>query len=149
MNEFTVGVVSGLVTTLIVFVVQVGHIKILRPWLEELLYRDLKIEGRWLVEYPQAPGFTEAVELRRHGHRVTGSVTVTDGPDKGRLYVVDGTFKNLILTLSFSGHDETRLDRGTYTLQTQNNGQHFLGYSAYYQDDKNAITALQCKWHRG
>ena len=148
MNEFSIGVISGLVTSLIVFLFQIGYVQILRPWLEEVLYRDLKIEGRWLVEYPEGEEFTEAIELKRQGHRVTGSVTVTGGPDLGRVYAVDGTFKNLILTLSFAGQDATRLDRGTYTLQTKSNGQHLQGYSTFYQDDENTIVCMKCNWRR-
>ena len=52
MNEFAVGIVSGLVTSLIIFVLQLGYIRVIHPWFEELVYRDLKIEGRWLGEYP-------------------------------------------------------------------------------------------------
>lgn len=148
MNEFNIGVISGLVTSLIVFVFQVGYIKAFQPWLEELLYRDLKIEGRWLVKYPEGKNFTEAVELKRRGHHVAGSVTVTGGPDQGRVYMVNGTFKNLILTLSFAGQDATRLDRGTYTLQARDNGQLLRGYSAFYQDTDNAIVSMECNWIR-
>lgn len=149
MNEFIIGVTSGLVTSLIVFVLQLYYFRVLLPWFEELLYRDLKIEGRWLVEYPEGKEFTEAIELNRQGHRVTGTVTVTGGPDRGRVYAFEGTFKNLILTLSFAGRDGTRLDRGTYTLQAKNNGQHLQGYSTFYQDDDNTIVCMECNWRRG
>jgi len=149
METVVLGVVSGLVATAIVFVVQVGYAKVLKPWIEEILYRDLKIEGRWLATYPQAEGSTEVIELIRQGHTITGLVTVTGGPDKGQVYALSGTFKNLILTASFSGKDEARLDRGCFTLQTKNNGQHLVGYSTYYQDDENEIASLECRWERG
>ena len=149
MNEFGIGITSGIITSFIVFLLQMGYSRVLLPWFEELLYRDLKIEGRWLVTYPEAEDFTEAIELSRNGHAVSGSVTVTGGPDVGRVYLVNGTFKNLILTLSFAGQDTTRLDRGTYTVQTKNNGQHLQGYSTFYQDDENGIACMECDWKRG
>lgn len=148
MEELSIGVISGLVASLIIFIFQLGYVRIFRPWFEEFLYRDLKIEGRWHVEFTSASDFSEVVELKRQGHRVSGTVTVTQGPDQGRIYIIDGSFKNLILTLSFSGQDETRLDRGTYTLQVHNNGQHLDGYSAFYQDEENKITCLECIWKR-
>ena len=146
MNELSIGVVAGLVASLIVFAFQVGYVKVLRPWIEEMLYRDVEIEGSWLLGYPENEDFTEAVELKRRGHRVTGVVTVTGGADKGRVYILEGSFKNLILTVSFSGQDASRLDRGTYTLQATNNAQHLHGYSTYYQDDENCIACLKCNW---
>lgn len=149
METLLPGVISGLLATAIVFVIQVVYVKVLRPWVEEFLYRDLKVEGRWLVTYPENEEFAEAVELSRNGHDVSGTVTVTGGPDKGRVYLLNGTFKNLILTASFAGKDETRLDRGCFTLQVKNNGQHMQGFSNYYQDDENEIACLECRWERG
>jgi hypothetical protein len=148
MSDITIGIVSGLVTSVIIFFAQVIYFKALQPWLEELLYRDLRVEGRWLVEYPEAKEFTEAVELKRQGHRVNGTIVVTGGPDHGRVYIVVGTFKNLILTLSFAGQDATRLDRGTYTVKTTKNGQNLLGFSTFYQDDEDAIICMKCNWTR-
>jgi hypothetical protein len=148
MNEFSIGVVSGLVASLIIFVLQLGYLRVFRPWLEELLYRDLKIEGRWLGEFPEAEEFKETVQLTREGHRVKGTVTVTRGPDIGHTYAVEGTFKNLILTLSFAAQDSTRLDRGTYTFQVQNNGRDLCGFSTFYQDEENAITCMKSTWKR-
>lgn len=149
METIVLGVISGIVASAIVFVIQLGYLKILRPWAEELLYRDLKIEGQWMVQYPDAKeDFSETVELSRSGHTVTGLVTVTGGPDKGRIYHLTGTFKNLILTTSFSGKDERSLDRGCFTVQAQGNGQDMVGYTTYYQDDTNAIASLKCTWKR-
>lgn len=149
MEQLLPGVVAGLLATAIIFVIQVVYVKVLRPWVEEFLYKDLRIEGRWLVTYTESEEFTEAVELTRSGHDVSGSITVTGGPDKGRVYLLTGTFKNLIMTASFSGKDESRLDRGCFTLQVKNNGQKLKGYSIYYQDDDNEISCLECEWVRG
>jgi hypothetical protein len=148
MNEFTIGVVSGLVTSLIVFVLQLGYLRVLRPWIEELLYRDLMIEGSWLGEYPENADLKETVQLARKGHRVTGTITVTGGPDVGHVYSVEGSFKNLILTLSFAAQDSRRLDRGTYTFQAQDNGRCLRGYSTFYQDHKDAIACMKSIWTR-
>ena len=149
METIVLGILSGLVASAIVFLIQIGYMKVLRPWIEDILYRDLRLEGRWLVTYPEAEDISEAVELARSGHSVTGTITVTAGPDKGRVYSLSGTFKNLILTASFSGRDEARLDRGCFTLQVKHNGQHLVGFSTYYQDDENEIACLAAKWERG
>jgi len=149
MEQLLPGIIAGLLATAIIFIVQVIYAKILRPAVEEFLYKDLRIEGRWLVTYPENEEFTEAVELTRSGHDVSGTITVTGGSDKGRVYLLTGTFKNLIMTSSFSGKDESRLDRGCFTLQVKNNGQQLKGFSSYYQDDDNEISCLECRWERG
>ena len=148
MNAFTIGVVSGLVTSVIIFVLQMGYVRVLRPWIEELLYRDLMIEGSWLGEYPENEDLKETVQLVRKGHRVTGTITVTAGPDVGHVYTIEGSFKNLILTLSFAARDSRRLDRGTYTFQAQDNGRCLLGFSTFYQDHEDAIACMKSIWKR-
>jgi hypothetical protein len=45
-----VGVVSGVVTTILVFSFRIVWKKIIMPWYEERLYQGAKIEGVWSSE---------------------------------------------------------------------------------------------------
>ena len=146
MHEFAVGIVSGLVTALIVLGIRNFYIKVVLPWYEDRIYKDAKIEGMWKGEISSAGD--EVVSLRRVGHRINGNITVTSGPDKGEVYVFYGEFRNLILTLDYQSTREGSLDRGTYTLMLTENGRKLSGQAAYYEDDKHKVYSGEVNWVR-
>jgi hypothetical protein len=146
MQEFAVGIISGLVTSgILVFVAQF-YLKAIKPWIEELLYKDVEIQGEWIGKYPDMPDTEDIVDIKRQGHRVQGTVTITAGPDKGTIYEFDGSFKNLIVTATYVSANRSRLDRGAFAMRLEQNGLKFSGQYAYYQDDDNAIHPALCNW---
>lgn len=47
-SSIIAGVIGGIIATVIwVAVIQLLWKKLIEPWIEELLYQDVKIEGRW------------------------------------------------------------------------------------------------------
>jgi len=60
---------------LLVFIFNNVWKKIIEPWWEERLYRDVEIEGTWIATYPDSTtGCEEIVEMKRNGHRVYGTI---------------------------------------------------------------------------
>lgn len=47
LNTLAAGVVSGLVTAILLYVFNVFRIRHFHPWIENLLYKDARIEGVW------------------------------------------------------------------------------------------------------
>lgn len=148
MDSFTSGVVSGLVTSVIILLATQGYAKIVRPWFEELVYRDVRIEGRWNGTFDDIPGYEEVVEIEQAAHRVKGTINIVKGVDAGSLYHFKGTFKNLILTATYSGVSRASLDRGSLAVRLSQNGRCLEGQYAYYQDEKGDICPLACTWKR-
>lgn len=143
----TAGIIAGLVTSFIVITWQQLWINVIQPWYEERIYKDTKIEGRWEISYPHHGG-REFADLKRTGHHVTGVITAIDGPDKGKAYEFDGTFKNLILTGSYSALQQRSLDRGTISVMLKNNGERFEGHSVFYADECHEMRSERCEWIR-
>jgi len=147
MAEIGIGIIAGLLTTILVVLVQKIWVSAVEPWYEERVYKDAKIEGEWEVTYP-AIKLSELATLKRKGHKISGVVAVIEGPDRGKTYEVEGLFKNLLLTLSYSAMDRASLDRGTYTLILRDNGRKLEGASAFYEDGTNSIDKQACDWER-
>jgi hypothetical protein len=147
MEGLGIGVTAGLITTILVVVIQKLWVTAIEPWYEERIYKDAKIEGEWIVTYPGID-LKELATIKRVAHKITGVVAVVEGPDQGRTYSLEGEFKNLLLTLSYSAVSRTSLDRGTYTLLLKNNGNRFEGASALYEDESNTILTHECQWIR-
>jgi len=141
------GIISGLITTFIVIVIQKLWGSVIEPWYEERIYKDAKIEGIWEGVYPDLD-LKEIVTLKRNSHHIEGVIAIVEGPDQGKTYEITGTFKNLILSASYSAIDRKSLDRGAYTMMLKNNGDKLVGFSAFYEDDLNAVVSGQCTWTR-
>lgn len=138
LSNLSIGVIAGLVATLLAVVFARIWASVIDPWIEERLYRDARIEGRWrstgTFVFPQ-PG--EVVEefiwtLTRTGHTVKGTIVCLSGPDQGRTYLFEGLFRNLLLTGTYSSQSPSALERGTVSFMLVNNGDTFQGYCLYY-----------------
>ena len=141
-----IGVVSGLLTTFVVVVLRLMWLRIAEPWYENKVYKDAAIEGRWKAHVAFDDGsWNELWELYRTGHNVSGVVTTLNGPDEGMTFEIEGTFRNLILTGSYSAKNQAVIDRGTFTFTLVENGRKLIGHSAFYFDQQHAVET--CKYN--
>jgi len=147
MDSIAIGIIAGLITTFIVIVIQKLWSGAVEPWYEERIYKDARIEGVWEGTYPDID-LKEIITLKRVAHSVSGIVAIVEGPNQGQTYELSGTFKNLILTVTYSAKDRESLDRGSYTLMLKNNGKTMEGHSVFYEDDMNEIVTGPCVWKR-
>lgn len=148
MAELGIGIISGLLASSIVFIFTYLYKQAVRPWFENKVYKDIRIEGTWKIMYQNV---SEPVEehayLERTAHAVKGTITAVKGPDAGKSYTVSGEYKNSILVLSYSATDKSALDRGAFVLLIAGNGEKFKGQSAYYYDNHEIITR-PVEWNR-
>lgn len=146
MEEFAIGTISGVIAAAIIGFIQLVYLRIIRPWYEERVYCDAHIEGQWTVKYKNMnKPVEELIMVARKAHSVTGRIHVTKGPDQGKAYDFSGTFRNMILTLTYVSSDPTALDRGAYVVLLKDNGKEFCGHSSYYQDE-HKIEGAECTW---
>ena len=131
MSEMMIGVISGLVATFLALVISQLWNKIIVPWFEERIYKDAHIEGKWNAKFYFRGNKTEdfIFNIRRTSHHITGDMI---GLEDGKKYEIDGEFRNMILTLSYSSKIEYEVDRGCLTLLLIKNGKEFDGHIAYY-----------------
>ena len=152
MNEIagniSIGVIGGLVTTLFVVVLRSIWVNIILPWFEEKIYKDAKIEGTWKGAYKNGACGDEVIKINQSSHRITGTMTCISGPDKGQVYQLEGEFKNLILTASYSSREIGSLDRGSITLMLKNNGHELTGHCSYYSDEEHNVVDAEYTWLR-
>ena len=135
--EFVNGIVGGLVATFLTLVIHRMWLSIVIPWYEERVYQDVHFEGAWSAREifsDTTPNETDefVMEFRRKGHRVEATSTCTAGPDRGKVYLHSGSFKNLILTLTWVPQETRSLERGTLTVKLVENGKKFEGHGVFY-----------------
>ena len=143
------GLVSGLVVTLFVVTFKKFWETVIIPWFEERVYKDVKIEGKWYGISPTAVNLEEdLIILKRHGHSITGTMLCVQGSDQGTEFNLTGSFRNMVLPLTYEENDKSKTDRGTITLKVINNGEEMLGKLAYYHNQKDSIETTNIHWFR-
>ncbi len=143
------GLVSGVLATLLVFIFNSVWKAQIIPWFEERVYKDVAIEGNWFSIYPNAMDKRqEVISLERHGHAITGTILCAFGSDTGEQYQVAGSFRNMLLPLTYESTDSTKTDRGTITLKSVRNGERFVGKIALYDTFEDSIETATVIWFR-
>lgn len=143
------GLISGVLATLLVFVFRSVWTALIIPWFEERIYKDVRIEGNWYSLYPTtSDSRQEVISLERHGHAITGIIICTVGNDTGEKYQVAGSFRNMLLPLTYESADSTKTDRGTITLKLVHNGERLAGKLAFYNTLEDSIETANIVWFR-
>jgi len=144
------GIISGLLSSLIVFVVVKYWNSVVVPWYEQRVYKDVPIGGKWAAEgVEREVPFVEDVIVRQKAHRVSGEI-IYKGERETIEYEFDGEFKNLILTARYWTKRQSTLSRGTFTLMLRDEGKTLEGYYAGYlgKEDVNEVVGGPYKWSR-
>ncbi|KPZ70356.1 hypothetical protein AN944_02428 [Shewanella sp. P1-14-1] len=143
------GLVSGLVVSFLVLVVGRFWKGVVEPWIEERVYKDLHVEGKWYSLYVNTGDYRqEAINIKRHGHTINGHMICKTGADDGEEYYICGSFRNLLLPLTYEAADKQKSDRGTITLMSSHNGERFVGEVAMYDTKADSIGTTKVIWFR-
>ena len=142
------GVLSALIATFLVFTGSKYWSKVIVPWYEDRVYKDIRIEGEWTTSGEEEDEtFNEVAKVSQKANRVWGDIIykTTSGVTE---YEFEGEFKNLILTARYWVKRENNLDRGTFTLMLRNNGRILKGFYAWYSDEQNDVISGKYEWSR-
>jgi hypothetical protein len=149
MNEFikyseslVIGVIGGLLASLITFFVRNVWFAQILPWYEKRIYKDAKIDGEWIAITKSSNNEHQEtlLNIKQIGHKIDGVATDLTR-SSGASYSFSGEIRNLILTISYYSNDKSELDRGTITLHLIDNGKRMSGFVSYYSSRKNVIVS--------
>ncbi|HEV2611057.1 MAG TPA: hypothetical protein VGU61_12380 [Noviherbaspirillum sp.] len=149
LNDLAQGVIAGLVTGILIWLFRAVWLKILSPFIEDLLYRGVRIEGLWIAELVGAEStHKEEIVIKQWGNRVAGTLKCIEGQDQNSSYSFSGTFKNLILTAMYESTDKFSTDRGTFTVRLEDNGSYFKGHTVYLGATDGELSDAAYVWNK-
>lgn len=141
----------GTVSGVIISILTVATINLFKTSYKTIVNRiiryynryDIDIEGEW-IGIPHAddyedPQYQETISIRRMGENITGTVRTTQGKYTGRIYVLEGKFRNLTLMATYKSKDGKNLECGSYCVALTDIGNTFKGYVTYCPDDHREI----------
>ena len=149
MADIGIGVVSGVVTALLFWLVRALWASVIEPKIYNFVYRGVRIDGTWESSFGNKDEeYSEQVEVTQVGHQVTGVLRVMSGDDVGLVYRFVGEFQHMILSATYQSDSNRSLDRGSFTLKIGKNGAVMRGHSCYYEDETDEISHAAYEWRR-
>jgi hypothetical protein len=143
------GVIAGISTSFIIFLLVQIFNKIIVPWYKSTIYSGLVIDGVWEEEYDHATASDIAkLAITQNGQALKGLMTVVKHNKKTGETVV----KNFILKGSFhdghvilSGNNANSKYRGhvTYLLKISNGGRALVGVMSWVDSGSDRIGSLE------
>jgi hypothetical protein len=104
------------------------------------------ISGRWKTSFKEkGKQYSETAILKQRGQKVFGTI-VLNLEGKEIFYEFNGTFKDLILSGTYTSTDETNFERGTILLRYVKKGKamKFIGQNSFFskeEDDENVASS--------
>ncbi len=130
-SEGLLGIVTGILTTVILFTIKALWTGKVFPLIEAIRYRGLKIDGVWEGEHVDEKSRSESrLTLKQKAHRLSGAFTFKYlGPDKEFTldFDVDGAVWEGFLTLNFSPSDRRITSCATSLVKIKGGGSVMAG----------------------
>lgn len=87
-------------------------------------------------------------ELTRVGNKIEGRLIEIGGASEVHTYVLQGSFKNLMLCGNYENENPQNIDRGSFSLMLKENGLKLEGFFASYTDKDESIYPFKCELKR-
>lgn len=132
-ESIILGVVSGVLTAVFIFLAKEFWIKILLPWYQGFRYQGADISGSWFAEYKDDAENSKSiysVVLKQSAHKVMGSMQFTFVSDTRKFnidYNLTGEYWEGYLNLTCRSKDRKMYSHGSMFLKLINNGSGLLG----------------------
>ena len=154
MESLVIGVISGIITAAVIYLLVVLFDKVLLPWYCQLLYRGVDIQGKWEESLSLGDGKTQivTVELSQKAHAIKGSVTVvksTNGKiDRTEIMSLEGAVKDRLFNGTIVPVDKKRVGIVTVLLEIIGDGSRMMGSTTWYDVNTAKITTKPTEWKR-
>ncbi|MGH1363289.1 MAG: hypothetical protein ACRBF0_07015 [Calditrichia bacterium] len=137
-NELVIGIIGGLIASLIVGTTLLLYKKIIFPKIEEIMYKggiDFSGEWEYSIEDKDIKGNKAvrdfSLNLEQHGFRISGNFIINNKFDDGSkilsVYNVTGIVANNFITAHYLPKSRKRNGAGTLLLEIGKGGKELLG----------------------
>jgi hypothetical protein len=150
------GVFSGVLTSIIIFVNIKLFNKIILPWYQELIYKGLDISGEWneTHNYKSLLIQESKIVIIQNAHNISGKITllkknITNNKTvEIKNFRFTGEFHNNCLNITCWNDNRRQIGTINYLLQIGNDGKIMNGYKTFYDIAFNKIEAFNIFWIR-
>lgn len=146
------GVISGILTSAVLFVLLRMFNKVFIPWYQNMLYKGIELSGKWFcADHTMSQEIT--FDLTQKAETINGIATLLnrDGTNHNfediRTFIVTGCVQDRFVYLVLRHEDSSRLGILTYLLQPVGDGRRMEGAMSFYSVRNCRIDCgLQTLW---
>ena len=156
------GVLSGVITSAILFLLFLLKEKVFNPWLENRLYKGVMLDGSWTGKRsrslasvnPKTASTHELniqMDLKQSGYKIQGIFSADSGitiqKDKTRqysnVYRIHGHIQDNFVVLEYYPFSRKRVGIGTFLLEVREGGKKLVGHATFVSEGAMNIETMQ------
>lgn len=147
------GVVAGILTSVLLFLLGLLISKVALPWYQELVYKGVDLRGLWVEEYvSNGATYSFQTVLEQNAHELTGSTTITKSINGKTDYVqtfnVAGSTWEGFVMLNLRSKERKSLSFATGLFKVKHRGKNLVGHLAYRASATDEVEAEKANWTR-
>lgn len=128
-----IGVFTGVVASILIWIVVKTFNKIIVPWYQNSIYRGINLSGNWIAthNFPGEVNVEQEIILQEKGHKITGSL-VSQNYVKQKLktttsYSLVGEIFDNYIDVEYKNKDKRLMGRGSQLLKVKDGGKSLEG----------------------
>jgi hypothetical protein len=152
--SLVIGIVSGILTSALIFLAVQIFRKIIIPWYQSIVYQGLIIDGEWKVFF-QTPGVLQAqdiiLNLTQKAHRLEGTATYIIMKEEARkwseqvkTFHLEGRIADRFVVLTLRHTERNRIGVGTLLIEIIGDGRIMSGQITTYDVGASKIFSDEC-----
>lgn len=140
MISFIIGVCSGLIVNLIIYLLRKGYVPLVN------LFNENSIVGTWVSEYKEGNNtYHETIRVRQVRRTIYATAVLTEEGQPTEIQEIKGTYKNQILTAEYWSTEKNVIERGTFTLKRVTH-ERLEGFFTFFSGDPLQLQQSQYTW---
>jgi hypothetical protein len=131
------GVVSGIITSVLIFIIGLFITKILIPWYQKLIYDGVDLRDLWIAEkeFDDESRYRYQMSVKQKAHKISGIATInrdgTAGGNYTQSFELNGSTWEGYLTVNLRSTDHKSLSFVSGLFKIENRGRELKGHWAY------------------
>lgn len=142
-----IGVLSGILTSALLYLGVVILNKIIIPWYQTRIYRGLDIEGNWKATKEEHPSKYEFhLRIKQAGHKISGKYLAKNiYPHKEAYsdYTFIGFIKDNYILIQYETSNNKTIGLGAFLLQISNGGDSLVGPLLFMDRNQTDVHSLE------
>ncbi|MER0043301.1 hypothetical protein [Pseudomonas sp. MGal98] len=137
-GQVVVGVVSGIITSVVIFIFIKAFESWVVPAVRQIVYKGIDVSGPWY--WKNSYGNTAKMELRQYADRISGVYTYVDKSNI-KIYNAVGRIQDRFVQLTMTSADPKRLGVLSFVFEVVGDGAELCGCSIFYATNCHYITS--------
>ena len=134
-EQIVIGVVSGVLTSALLYLIAVVVTRVLVPWYKRITYEGVDVNGTWEYRFDQPGDYgSMLLHLSQSAHDLKGeaAVTVRNGENESNfIYMVRGTIWEGYASLTLKSRDRRVIAFGVLLLKVGASGASLEGFYVF------------------